>query len=105
MISRLFCAEDSRSQIQSQTFKYLFTRHCCPISRRINEDDGVLSRRRSAISARIRWGMFGLESRLIDLQSQRMFSDQFVVGEAGLGMLADHVNVLEVTLDRVAFED
>ena len=26
-ISRLFCAEDSRSQIQSQTFKYLFTRH------------------------------------------------------------------------------
>ena len=34
-----------------------------------------------------------------------MFSDQLVVGEAGLGMLADHVNVLEVALDRVAFED
>ena len=49
--------------------------------------------------------MFGLESRLIDLQSQRMFSDQFVMGEASLGMLADHVNVLEAALDRVAFED
>ena len=27
------------------------------------------------------------------------------MGEASLGMLADHVNVLEVTLDRVAFKD
>ena len=34
-----------------------------------------------------------------------MLADEFVMGETGLSVLADHVNVLEVTLYRIAFED
>jgi hypothetical protein len=47
----------------------------------------------------------GSEALWIDRQSEHMFSDQFVVGEAGLGMLTDHMNVLKAALDRVPFED
>jgi len=43
-----------------------------------------------------------LELGGIDLYSQREFSYQLVVGEATLEMLADHVNILEVALQKVA---
>lgn len=38
----------------------------------------------------------GLKPPRIDLQSQEMFADQFIIGQAGLGVLAEHVNVLKV---------
>jgi len=77
----------------------------CTIKKSTTLDDNLPSRRFGCRPRYFLSPTIELESARIDLQAQHMFSDQFVVGEAGLGVLADHVNVLEVALDRVAFED
>src|ERR1700730_892633 len=43
-----------------------------------------------------------LEPTLVDLEAEPVPPDQLVVGQPGLQVLADHVHVLEVALDRVA---
>src|SRR5689334_2511744 len=42
-----------------------------------------------------------LEPRLVDGQPERVSTDELVVREPGLQMLRDHVDVLEVPLDRM----
>src|SRR5258705_5960764 len=50
-----------------------------------------------------RWTEVGaivrLEPALVDLEAEPVAADQLVVGEAGLQVLAHHVDVLEVALD------